>query len=61
MREVRSELDWEIEQMNLAVIHYEKAIRDCFSSQEEREYIEVVHSLNSKIKELECERDDSGF
>lgn len=52
------EIEWEIEQLHLAIEYYEEAISKAFFVVQVEEYAEIIHKLNQQIKKLERLRND---
>ena len=50
-------VEWEIQQLWLAIEYYEKAIEESFSRREADGFRETVRELNVQLKELERKRD----
>ncbi len=53
-----SKIDWEIEQLALAVDYYEQALHHVRLKSQLKSYNKIINSLNEKIKRLEEERDE---
>lgn len=58
MTKTSFDIDWEIQQLSLAIDYYEQAIESSFSASKAMEYESIVMELNNKIKELERKRDE---
>lgn len=54
-----SEVDWEIDQLTMAIRYYEDAFSNSYSILEAKKYDETIKSLNKRIKELERSRNVS--
>lgn len=44
---------WEIEQINSAIIYYEKAMKHCSDSEKSNKYMKEINRLTKEIKKLE--------
>lgn len=58
MAKTLSEIEWEIEQLSLAVDYYEQAILQSFSRKECEEHEITIQELNNQIQDLERIRDE---
>ena len=50
-------IDWEIEQLWMAIEYFELAISNAWSVQEVYHYESNIHSLRARLRTLEDERD----
>ena len=51
------DMNWEIEQIWLAIEYFETAIENAWSTSEVRDYESSIHTLISRLRGLEHERD----
>ncbi len=49
----KQDIEWEIQQLWMAVEYYEKAREKTFSRKEADHFVKKIHKLNKKIKELQ--------
>lgn len=57
-KKISHDIDWEIQQLSLAIDYYEQAIEGSLWRTQAEKYKKIVMDLNSKIKELERKRDE---
>lgn len=60
MQEQMSDIEWEIQQLWMAVDYYERAIKNSHFTVEVEKFSKTIASLNKQIKELERKRDEYG-
>lgn len=58
MAKTLSDIDWEIEQVSLAMDYYEEALRRSMHISEMCTYNDIIKDLNRTLKKLERERND---
>lgn len=58
MTKTLSDIDWEIEQVWMAMDYYEEALRRSMYISEMCTYNDIINSLNKTLKQLERERND---
>ncbi len=51
------DIDWEIEQMWLAIEYFETAIENAYTTSEVRDYESSIHNMRARLRTLEHERD----
>ena len=56
-----SDIDWEIQQLWMAIDYYEKGVESTFSRREAEDFKQTIADLNGKIKKLERERDEKDY
>jgi phage host-nuclease inhibitor protein Gam len=55
-----SDIEWEIQQLWMAVDYYERAIENAHFTVEVEKFRKTIASLNKQIKDLERKRDEYG-
>tara|TARA_Y100000593_G_scaffold29789_1_gene59039 strand:- start:215 stop:388 length:174 start_codon:yes stop_codon:yes gene_type:complete len=50
---IKTDTNWEIEQLHIAIGYYEKEVQDTPYVREAIELSETVHKLNKRLKDLE--------
>jgi hypothetical protein len=60
MSKQTSDLEWEIQQLWMAVDYYERAIENSYFTGEVEKFSKTIASLNKQIKDLERKRDEYG-
>lgn len=58
MSKQTSDLEWEIQQLWMAVDYYERAIENSYFTAEVEKFSKTIASLNKQIKDLERKRDE---
>ena len=53
MNQFATDIAWEIEQINSAVVYYEKAVKHCTDKEQANKYKKQINRLNKQIKQLE--------
>ena len=53
-----SDIDWEIQQLCMAIEYYENATEATFSRKEAEQFEETIKKLNQQVKTLEKDRDE---
>ena len=53
-----SDIDWEIQQLWMAIDYYERAREATFSRKEANQLEETIKKLNQQVKALEKDRDE---
>tara|TARA_R100000008_G_C3583235_1_gene170133 strand:- start:2696 stop:2869 length:174 start_codon:yes stop_codon:yes gene_type:complete len=51
------DVEWEIEQVWMAIEYFEKAIQNAWSVSEIYQYEQSIHALRASLRKLEDERD----
>ena len=51
------DVEWEIEQVWMAIEYFEKAIQNAWSISEVYQYEQSIYALRASLRELEDERD----
>ena len=60
MQKQMSDIEWEIQQLWMAVDYYERAIENSHFTIEVEKFSKTIASLNKQIKDLERKRDEYG-
>lgn len=50
---IKTDVNWEIEQLHIAIDYYEREVQDTLYVREAIELSEIVHKLNKRLKDLE--------
>lgn len=50
---MKTDVNWEIEQLHIAIDYYERAVQDTLYVREAIELSEIVYKLNKRLKDLE--------
>ena len=50
---IKTDVNWEIEQLQIAIDYYEREVQDTLYVREAIELSEIVHKLNKRMKDLE--------
>lgn len=53
MNQFATDIAWEIEQINSAVVYYEKAMKHCTDREQANKYKKQINRLNKQIEQLE--------
>ncbi len=53
------QIDWEVQQLWMAIDYYERARKETFSRNEASKFEDTIKKLNAKIKKLERNRYES--
>lgn len=53
MNQFATDIAWEIEQINSAVVYYEKAVKHCTDREQANKYKKQINRLNKQIEQLE--------
>ena len=58
MTETMSNIDWEIKQLEEAIVYYENGIRDALTLNEVEQYRKTILYLMNQIKQLRRKKDE---
>jgi uncharacterized protein (DUF2164 family) len=58
MAKTLSEIDWEIEQLSLAIDYYEQGLHHAVLRSQANKYKKIINDLNEKIQDLERNRNE---
>ena len=57
MTNVKNDIEWEINQVNMAIDYFERQIGDTFSAIDADKFEKIIHRLSNDMKKLEKKRD----
>ena len=57
MTNVKNDIEWEINQVDMAIDYFERQIEDTFFVVDAEKFEKIIHRLNSDMKKLEKKRD----